>query len=78
MVMLHPGDISFRCAAQVNRQLITMAMAVMVRTGLDRLALGTIKAMNMAYRAIPIEFCIASGRTEQISAPRAVPKAHPQ
>jgi hypothetical protein len=37
----------------------------MIMVALDFLELGTIKAINIAYKAIPIEFCILAGRTEQ-------------
>ncbi|NLB74596.1 MAG: hypothetical protein GX795_11330 [Firmicutes bacterium] len=76
--MLHPDESCLRWGTQANKELIAIATRAMIIVALDFLELGTIRAMNIAYKAMPIEFCILAGRTEQIVAPIAVPKAHPQ
>ena len=78
IIMLHPAEICLRKGAQVNRELIAIATRAMIILDPDFLELGTIKAINIAYKAIPMEFCIPAGRTEQIAEPIAVPNAHPR
>ena len=78
MIIPHPGEICFRQGTQVSSELIAIATTVMHKAALDLLALGTIRAMNMAYKAMPIELLMVAGRIEQARAPIAVPMAHPQ
>lgn len=55
-----------------------MAISTTTNAALDFLDAGTNKAMNMAYKATPIELWSFSGNTEVVTAPSTVPKAHPQ
>src|SRR5690606_30752673 len=77
-MMLHPSEIWFRTGSQVKQELIPIASSATTRAAWERLTFGTSKAMNIAYKGIPNAPWRLPGRTEQISAPKAVPSPHPQ
>jgi len=78
MIMLHPPEALPTYGTHAKNELMLMAIIDTTRAAFDFFAAGTTSAINMAYNAMPMEFCSMGGSTEEVKAPTIVPKAHPQ
>ncbi len=73
----NPPDIKEKTGMYFNPMVIKTDNRTMINIGLDFLDGGTIIAMNIAYKAIPIALLMDKGNDSDIRAPIAVPKVQP-
>ena len=76
-ITFNPLDTKEKTCMYLKHSITTMDMPTITKTGFDLFAGGTIIAINMAYKAIPIALAILIGKEEHMSAPNAVPSVHP-
>ena len=77
IIVLNPLEIKLNSGIYLSRRFIAIEITIIIKMGRDFFAGGTIIAINMAYKAIPIALLMESGSAEQVKAPKAVPKLQP-
>ena len=77
-ITFNPLDTKEKACMYLKHSITTMDMPTITQTGFDFLAGGTIIAINIAYKAIPIALAMLIGKEEHMKAPNAVPSVQPQ
>ena len=72
-----PEEIKEKTGTYFRMQFAATAITTIISTWKESREAGTISAMNMPYKAIPMAFWRAAGSTEEMLPPRTVPRFQP-